>query len=337
MTLSTSGLRQQLRVLLTLTNTEIAVATTRTAQARTEAVRDELTKNAENGRIRAVAIDETLRGLGGLPALISPLVGRTAALGKTFFEQAQPLDEALLGDLALEHQLLDRSRYIKALATAVNENGVVALADRLITAHTATVEWLTIVLAEEALGGPVALRRTPVQWISGVAARAATAPSVVVAHGADRVIDTARQVPSLLTGWRKQAEDAGDTAAQTLTEWRKQAEDAGDTAAKTLVAGRDAALEAAETAARDSGAPGLADSLHEIRESTGTVASEDLPIADYDALNVSSAVAAVKELDQPSDIRLVVSYEEAHKNRSGIVSAAQTQLASIAKDIVGVN
>ncbi|GGF36760.1 ferritin-like domain-containing protein [Williamsia phyllosphaerae] len=337
MTASTSGLRQQLRTVLTLTNTEIQVAQTRVAQARTEAVREELTKNAENGRIRAVAIDEALRGLGGLPALISPLVGRTAALGKTFIEQAQPLDEALLGDLALERQLLDRSRYIKALATAANESDVVALADRLITAHTATVEWLTIVLAEEALGGPVALRRTPVQWISGVAARAATAPSVVVAHGADRVIDTARQVPSLLTGWRKQAEDAGDTAAQTLTEWRKQAEDAGETAAKTLVAGRDAALEAAETAARDSGAPGLADSLHEIRESTGTVAAEDLPIADYDALNVSSAVAAVKELEQPADIRLVVTYEEAHKNRSGIISAAQTQLASIAKDIVGVN
>ncbi len=319
MTLSTSGLRQQLRTVLTLTNTEIQVAETRIAQARTEAVREELTKNAENGRIRAVAIDEALRGLGGLPALISPLVGRTAALGKTFFEQAQPLDEALLGDLALEHQLLDRSRYIKALATAVNENEVVALADRLITAHSATVEWLTVVLAEEALGGPVALRRTPVQWVSGVAARAATIPGAVVARGADRAIDTARQVPTRISGLRKQAEEVGETAS------------------KTIVASRDAALEAAEDAARDSGAPGLADSLHEIRESTGTVASEDLPIADYDALNVSSAVAAVKELEQPADIRLVVTYEEAHKNRSGIISAAQTQLASIAKDIVGVN
>ncbi|MBJ7289332.1 ferritin-like domain-containing protein [Williamsia sp.] len=319
MTLSTSGLRQQLRTVLTLTNTEIQVAETRIAQARTEAVREELTKNAENGRVRAVAISEALRGLGGLPALVSPLVGRTAALGKTFFEQAQPLDEALLGDLALEHQLLDRSRYIKALATAANESEVVALADRLITAHSATVEWLTVVLAEEALGGPVALRRTPVQWVSGVAARAATIPGAFVARGADRAIDTARQVPTRISGLRKQVEEVGETAT------------------KTIVASRDAALEAAEGAARDSGAPGLADSLHNVREATGTVAAEDLPISGYEELNVSSAVSAVKELDQPADIRLVISFEEAHKNRSGIISAAQTQLAAIAKDIVGVN
>ncbi len=319
MTLSTSGLRQQLRVLLTLIHSEIAVATTRTAQARTDAVRDELIKNADNARNRAVAIDEAVRGLGGLPELVGPLIGRTAALAKTFAEQAQPLDEALLGDLALEHQLLDRSRYVKALATADGHTAIVALADRLITAHSATVVWLTTVLAEEALGGPAALRRTPVQWASGVAVRAATVPGVVAARGADRAIDSVRQVPALLTGWRRHAEEVGQTAS------------------KTVIAGRDAALEAAETAARDSGAPGLADSLHEVREVTGTVAAEDLPIDGYDDLNVSSVVSAVKELDQPAEIRMIVGYEEAHKNRSGIVSAAQTRLAAIAAEIVGGN
>ncbi len=43
-------------------------------------------------------------------------------------EQAQPFDEALLGDLALEHQLLDRARYIKALAVAAGNKDVENLA-----------------------------------------------------------------------------------------------------------------------------------------------------------------------------------------------------------------
>ena len=101
-------------------------------------------------------------------------------------------------------------------------------------------------------------------------------------------------------------------------------------------AGRDAALEAAEEAARDTGATVIADTIHTARVATGTVGVEDLPIADYDDLTVTSAVAAIKDLEKPSDIRLVVAYEEAHKNRQGVVSAAQTQLAAIAKDVVGV-
>ena len=71
-------------------------------------------------------------------------------------EQAQPFGEALLGDLALEHQLLDRARYIKALAVAMGNSDIEKLADRLIEAHSATVAWLTTVLAEDALGGPAA-------------------------------------------------------------------------------------------------------------------------------------------------------------------------------------
>ena len=34
---------------------------------------------------------------------------------------------------------------------------------------------------------------------------------------------------------------------------------------------------------------------------------------------------------------MVIHYEEAHKNRSNVVSAAQTQLADLAKEAVGVN
>ncbi|HMZ15090.1 MAG TPA: ferritin-like domain-containing protein, partial [Mycobacterium sp.] len=172
----TSRLLAQLRALLDLTNTEIQVAETRVAQARTEAVRRELTQNAENGRERAEAVEAAIRDLGGFPDLIGPFLGRAAAAVKALTEQAQPFDEALLGDLALEGQLLDRARYVKALAVAAKKPDVQKLADRLITAHSATVDWLSTVLAEDALGGPAALRRTPLQAATGVAVRMVNLP-----------------------------------------------------------------------------------------------------------------------------------------------------------------
>ena len=127
-----------MRALLDLTNTEIQVAETRVAQARTEAVRRELTQNADNGRDRAEAIEKAIRQLGGRPDVIGPFLGRAAAAVKALTEQAQPFDEALLGDLALEHQLFDRARYVKAFAVAAQESDVEALASRLITAPPAT-------------------------------------------------------------------------------------------------------------------------------------------------------------------------------------------------------
>lgn len=363
MSISTSTLRNQLRTLLTLTNTEVQVAETRTAQARTEAVRKELAENAANGRIRAVAIEKAIRDLGGLPDVLRPVVGRLAATFKAVAEQAQPFDEALLGDLALEHQLLDRSIYVKALATAESEPDVVALAERLITAHKATVDWLTIVLAEEAIGGPVALRRGPLQAASGAALRVAGIPATLTARGVDRAVDVLRSAPARLGGFVDKTEeageaavalatDAGDKAVKRATATRdkavKRATDAGDavvdraseagkTVRKTAKATRDAALDAAEDTARAQGATGAADALHAVRDATGLVDPDDLPIVDYDSLNVNSVVSAVKQLDEPSDIRTVIAYEEAHKGRQGVVSAAQSRLAAIAEEIVGVN
>src|SRR6476660_10104204 len=128
----TSTVLAQLRIVIDLTNTEIQVAETRLAQARTEAVRRELTQNAANGRARAQSIEAAIRNLGGLPDVIGPFIGRAAAAVKALTEQAQPFDEALLGDLALEHQLLDRARYLKALAVAARKSDIESLANRLI-------------------------------------------------------------------------------------------------------------------------------------------------------------------------------------------------------------
>lgn len=317
--MTTSTLLAQLRAVLQLTNTEIQIAETRIAQARTEAVRTELTQNAANGRARAEDIESTLRDLGGLPDVVGPLVGRTLAMFKTLVEQAQPFDEALLGDLALEQQLLGRSKYVKALATAANETSVVSLADRLIKAHSATVEWLETVLAEDALGGPVALRRTPFQAAAGGAVKIVNAPANWSARGLDRALDAARTTPN------------------RLSELLGRGAHAGDVAAKALSASRDAALEAAEGVTREEGADGAADRIHAARSAGGILEASELPIDDYDSLNVSESVSAIKGLTDPSDVRTVLAFEEAHKNRHGVVSAAQTRLAAIAKDVIAVN
>src|SRR5919107_1832639 len=114
-----------------------------------------------------------LRALRGVADVVTPALGRLGALVKATFDQAEPIEEALLQDLTLEHQLLDRATYLKVLGQRAGLAKVERLAEGLIRAHEATVEWLTVVLAEEALGGPAALQPTAFQSVAGVAARAA--------------------------------------------------------------------------------------------------------------------------------------------------------------------
>ena len=315
----TTRLLAQLRTLLDLTNTEIQIAETRVIQARTEAVRRELTQNAENGRERADAIETAIRDLGGYPDVIGPFLGRAAAAVKALTEQAEPFDEALLGDLALEDQLLDRARYTKALAIAANNKDVENLAERLITAHAATVEWLTTVLAEDALGGPAALRRTPVQAAAGTAVKLVNLPVAWSARGIDRAVETLRN------------------AGPAFRELVERGGNASEIAAKAISASQNAALRAAERVTRNEGADGAADALHAGRESVGVLDASELPIKNYDDLNVNDAVAAIKDLTAPRDVRVIIAYEEAHKDRQRIVSAAQTRVAAIAKEAVGIS
>ena len=308
----------QLRTILDLTNTEIQVAETRIAQARTDAVRRELTQNAENGRDRAEQIEQAIRDLGGFPDVIGPFLGRAAAAVKALTEQAAPFDEALLGDLALEDQLLDRSRYVKALAVAAKDKDVEALAEWAVMSHSATVEWLTTVLAEDALGGPAALRRTPLQAAAGLTVKVLNLPFTWSVERAERAVEAVRSV-------RPAVGDLVDRGARS-----------SEIAAKALAGARNSALEAAERITREQGAEDVADVIHAARGAAGVLDSDELPIAEYDELNQADAVAAIKDLTDASDIRVIVSYEEAHKNRQRVVSAAQTRLAAIAQEVVGI-
>ncbi len=319
---TTNKIIAQLRALLQLTQTEAQIAQTRVGQATTDAVRRELTQNGQNAEERARVIGDALRQVGGTPDVITPAIGRLTALLKTGAEQTNPLSEALLQDLGLEHQLVDRARYVRALAVQAELPTVVALADRLVEAHTATVEWLTTVLAEEALGGPAALAATPLQRFAGTATRVANFPSRAAVEGVNRYVQLVQQAAGQV---RNRFSAAGEKATR-LTE----------DAREVVVAGRDASLEKAEKVAQREGNAEAAEAVHETRRNTGALEARELPIRNYDNLTTQDAITEIKGLTEAEDIRAIVAYEQAHKARTSVVSAAQTTLAGIAKEAAGV-
>jgi hypothetical protein len=322
----TTPIVRQLRALLMLTQTEEQIARTRIGQARTEAVRRELTQNADNARERATAIAAQLRRLGGVPDVVTPALGRLNAFFKSTFEQGEPLEEALLQDLTLEHQLLDRATYLKVLAETAEQTQVRDLAERLVTAHQATVEWLTVVLAEEALGGPAALRATPLQRVAGGATRLVNFPVRFAANTVNRAVDTAQQ--------------AGEQTGDTITEVRDNVVDKATSftgaVRETLTVGRVASLRRAERIAQREGNKSTAETVAATRRELGDVDADELPIKGYDSLSTQQLAKAVKELKSAQDVNTVVRYEEAHKARSSVVSVAQTRLAELAKEAVGI-
>jgi hypothetical protein len=233
-------------------------------------------------------------------------------------EQGESLDEALLGDLDLEQRLLGRVRYLKALADGATDTSVRRLAEELETAHSATVEWLSTVLAEEALGGPAALRATPIQRATGGITRLANIPARYARDGVNRAIGNVR-------GFQTRFGDVTSRVAR----FGRDARDVASTGVK-------ASLGRAEQVSRREGADDTARRLHEARREMGALNERELPIPDYDELNQQDAINRIKELDRPADVRAVLNYEEAHKDRSSVVSAAQIRLAGIAKETTGI-
>ncbi len=316
--LNTSTITDQLEALERLTRTEVRVARLRTTQARTDAVRHELRENAANGERRAARIAGALRSLDAVPDVLSPVVAGVVALVTTTLEQGQPVDEALLGDLALEHQLLDRARYLRVLAGSAGDDDVQELADDLVTAHSATVDWLTTVLAEEALGGPAALRPTPLQRVAGGVTRAVGLPARIAVRGVNRAVHTVVRT--------------GESAMGTVGDATVTAARVGSATREVATAGRDAALRRAERVARREGADRMSSTVHGARADLGVLDGGELPVPGYDDLTATEAAAAVRELDRAEDVTAVLAYEQAHKDRSSVVSAARSRFTAIAKD-----
>jgi hypothetical protein len=321
-TAATDTLVGQLRALEQLTQTEAQIARIRVGQARTDAVRRELRQNGDNAVRRARRISEALRDLDAVPDVVTPAIGRVLALVKSTLEQAQPIDEALLGDLTLEHQLLDRSRYLRVLAQRAGLPSVERLADDLVTAHSATVDWLTTVLAEEALGGPAALVPTPLQRVAGGVAHAVGLPTRFAVQQVNRAVHTVYR-----TG-----EQVGGVVGDVVGDVAGKAAQLGSGTREVAAAGRDAVLQQAERVARRDGADTVAAAVHGTRADMGSLAASELPIKHYEEMSAQNAIAAIRELADPDELRTLIAFEETHKNRSGVISAAQTHYAAVAKD-----
>lgn len=239
------------------------------------------------------------------------------------WNRPQPPDEALLGDLTLEHQLLDRARYLLALTVRDGPASVHRLAEQLVTAHSATVEWLSTVLAEEALGGPAALRATPLQFVAGTVTRVVRLPVRLTVDSVNRAGQTAGEAGSA----------ALDRTVRIVERFGTFTSDSRE----VITTGVNAALDRAETVTRRDGSDEATDVVHSVRRELGVLSEEELPVRRYDELTVQDAVAAVKKLDAPDEVQAVIRYEEHHKNRAGVVSAAQTRHAEIAKQAIGVS
>ena len=129
---------------------------------------------------------------------------------------------------------------------------------------------------------------------------------------------------------------AGHTR-DTVEEATERASTFGRDAVDVLSTGRDAALQRAETVARRDGADSTAASVHNARRELGSLTVAELPIDDYDELGVQDAIKQIKSLGSSEDVRAIVRFEETHKDRANVVSAAQTRLAAIAKEVAGVS
>lgn len=300
----------QLRVLGQLTRAEAQVARLRVTQASSDAVRAELRQNAADADERAARIAGTLHELGALPDPVTPLIGRVAALVRGALEQAQPLDEAVLGDLALEHQLCERARYVAALADAVGRPRVRELAEHLMAAHTETLQWLTALLADLGAGRPAALGASPLQQVAAQVTHAANAP----ARGALDTVADATVTVTDATGTAVAGTVPGATAAA-----------GADTAAHALHRSADAAEEvadAADTAQR------TADAAAAVEGVAGTTPAEP-PISGFADLPAHAAVAALRALDDPRDVEAMREFEQAHGNRPAVVEAARLRAAAL--------
>ena len=186
----------ELQNLLRLTAFEQTIATIRRTQARTTALEEELTANVQKARERGVLLVQAIRTPAACPTSSAARSARSARSPRRSSTRCRPCRRALLGDLTLEHQLRERTRYARTLAESLEAESVLPVLDRLETAHTATIDWLEERLGEVARTGTSLLRATPLQAAVGTARRIAAAPLGVLAGGVN-------QASALL--WKKHA------------------------------------------------------------------------------------------------------------------------------------
>lgn len=318
MTISIADLIHELNALIRLTESEAAVAQARVAQARDDSIRRELESNANEAVRRRDRLIEAVRYLGGAPDLLGAVIGRVGTLARTqTVDQTMTVQRALMADLSLEHQLRDRARFARVLADTLEERRVVQLLERLERAHTETIDWIETRLAEVAVGGPAAIRPTPVQVVATIGQRAATLPSRAMMAGANRAVVAASGLQ--------------DIVSSRLARTRDLAEAAGS----SVAAGRDEFLRTTEEQAEQQGATRTAQAIHRVRAESGALDADELPVSGYDDMSVSQAKDRIAKLKDAGEVRAMLAYEEANRNRKSLVTAAERRIEEIAASANG--
>ncbi|HWH28709.1 MAG TPA: hypothetical protein VNU26_07055 [Mycobacteriales bacterium] len=331
-------LLSELKDLLRLTAFEQTVATVRRAQARTTPIERELAENARKAGERLDLLKSAVASTGGVPDVVTPALGRAGAFLQSQVNQVQTLQEALLGDLALEHQLRERTRYARTLAQTLGEEQVLPVLDRLELAHSATIDWLETRLAEVGRTGSSALRATPVQTAVTLVRRAAGAPMVVVTSGVNR----AGGVLGRLTGKAPQPlqdvladlEDAAAKVGDRVVDLTERG------ASAAVAAGRTAAAKAEQGAARAERGVATAgeraeQAAEQALEATGgtEVADDKPPFPGYSTLTGDSIMRHVADTEDVDELRTLLAFEQAHKARKGVLQAAQARLAELSSSV----
>ena len=174
--------------------------------------------------------------------------------------------------------------------------------DRLEIAHTATIEWLEARLAEVGRTGTSALEATPVQTVVAAGRRVLAAPFGVVSSAVNR--------GSVLLG--RKASSLEDLAAEAGERVADTAQKAVSSTTQTV---SQAAGKAAETAT-------------DVIDLTG-VDAQHPPLTAYDKLSGDTVMRHVADTEDLDEVRRILAFEQAHKDRKGVVQAARARLQEL--------
>ena len=310
----------ELQNLLRLTAFEQTVATVRRAQAASTPIAEELKANAAKSVERSQLLKDAVRQVGGVPDVVGATLGKAGAFLQTQLNQVQTLQGALLGDLALEHQLRERTRYARTLAESLGYHQVLPVLDRLETAHTATIEWLEARLAEVGRTGTSAIEATPVQAAVGTARRVAGAPFALLAQGVNRGSSLLRRGASTAVDGVQEAAGEAAGVAKTVGGRALQAVE------RTGSAAEDAAKDAAKGAAK--GAQATAGTVAQNLD-VEALDEEQQPFAGYTTLSGDSVMRHAKDSDDVEHLREILAFEQAHKARKGVLQALEERLTEL--------
>ena len=161
------------------------------------------------------------------------------------------------------------------------------------------------------------------QAVIGFGRRVGQLPARQATAVVNRSVDTARSV----------RDRSSDVVSTNVARTRQLVEAAGE----IWTAGRDATLKRSEELAAQRGNRDQAASIHRTRRNLGAVEAAELPVRGYDSLTVATASRRIERLTDADDVRAVLAYEEANKDRKSVVSTARRRLEAIASELAAAS